>query len=228
MRGIPRFPLCCKGCGERNAAHKDHMCHACRLRSRPNAKKKFFWNSDLDARLRDSYTRASRRDELTASLNSLQRVSGFPRWIILSRAADLGLSFENRRHWTDGELHFIRNNAGRRSIKSVASRLGRTYYSVKAKIRSLELPGRVTDGYSVDELARTFGVGKLTIDRWIARGWIARVDGRIPEASIRRFLRTQPHQYQLRRVDEVWFKQLVFPHVDRKRNAMTDPQPGSS
>jgi hypothetical protein len=111
---------------------------------------------------------------------------------------------------SDEELHFLKSNAGRLSMKALAARLSRSYYSVKAAIRSTELDGRVTDGYSVDELARTFGVGKATIHRWIVRGWITRNEGRITETSVLRFLRFRPHEYQLRRVDEVWFKALVF------------------
>jgi hypothetical protein len=210
MRGVPKFPVLCSVCGELNGAPKDKLCHACRLRSRPNSRKRFFWTKEFDGRLRDSYTRASTRSELTASLDALQRLTGFPRFVILARAADLGLSFLRRRPWSDEELHFLKSNAGRLSMKALAARLSRSYYSVKAAIRSTELDGRVTDGYSVDELARTFGVGKATIHRWIVRGWITRNEGRITETSVLRFLRFRPHEYQLRRVDEVWFKALVF------------------
>ena len=210
MRGVPKFPVLCSECGELNGAPKDKLCHACRLRSRPNSRKRFFWTKEFEARLRDSSTRASTREDLTASLDALQRFTGFPRFVILARAADLGLSFLKRRPWSDEELHFLKSNAGRLSMKALAARLSRTYYSVKAAVKSMELDGRVTDGYSVDELTRTFGVGKATIDRWITKGWIAHKEGRITEMSVVRFLRRRPHEYQLRRVDEVWFKELVF------------------
>lgn len=210
MRGVPKFPVPCSVCGELNGAPKDKLCHACRLRSRPNSRKRFFWTKELDTRLRDSYTRALTRGDLSASLNALQRLTGFPRFVILARGAELGLSFVRRRPWSDEELHFLKSNAGRLSMKALAARLSRSYYSVKAAIRSMELDGRVTDGYSVDELMRTFGVGKATVHRWIIKGWITRNEGRITETSVLRFLRFRPHEYQLRRVDEIWFKELVF------------------
>jgi hypothetical protein len=92
--------------------------------------------------------------------------------VILARAANLGLSLLRRRPWSDEELDFLKSNAGQLSLKALAARLSRTYYSVKAAIRSMELDGRVTHGYSVDELVRTFEVGKATVDRWIAKGWV--------------------------------------------------------
>lgn len=210
MRGVPNFPVLCSVCRKLNGAPKDKLCHACRLRSKPNSRKRFFWTKEFDARLRDSYTRASTREDLTASLDALQRLTGFPRFVILARAADLGLSFVRRRPWSDEEIHFVKSNAGRLSVRAIAARLSRTYYSVKAAIKSMELDGRVTHGYSVDELVRTFGVGKTTVDRWISKGWITRNEGRVTETSVLRFLRLRPHEYQLRRVDEVWFKELVF------------------
>jgi hypothetical protein len=130
--------------------------------------------------------------------------------VILARAANLGLSLLRRRPWSDEELDFLKSNAGQLSLKALAARLSRTYYSVKAAIRSMELDGRVTHGYSVDELVRTFEVGKATVDRWIAKGWVTRNEGRITENSVLRFIRLRPHEYQLRRVDEVWFKEIVF------------------
>jgi hypothetical protein len=180
------------------------------LRSKPNSRRKFSWTKEFDTRLRDSYTRASARKDLTASLDALQRFTGFPRFVILARAADLGFSFVRRRPWSDEELQFLKSNAGRLSVKALAERLSRTYYSVKAAIKSMELDGRVTQGYSVDELMRTFGVGKATVDRWIAKGWMRRNEGRITENSVYRFIRLRPHEYQLRRVDEIWFKEIVF------------------
>src|SRR5579859_2195964 len=120
MRGVPNFPVLCSVCGELNGAPKDKLCHSCRLRSKPNSQKKFFWTRDFDARLRDSYTRASTREDLTASLNALQRLTGFPRFVILARAAELGLSFVRRRPWSDEEIHFLKSNAGRLSVKAMA------------------------------------------------------------------------------------------------------------
>lgn len=222
MRGVPKFPVPCSVCGELNGAPKDKLCHACRLRSRPNSRKRFFWTKELDARLRDSYTRASTREDLTASLDALQRLTGFPRFVILARAAELGFSFVRRRPWSTEELQFLKSNTGRISVKALAAGLSRTYCSVKAAIRSMKLDGRVTEGYSVDELVRSFGVGKATIDRWIAKGWITRNEGRITETSVLRFLHMRPHEYQLRRIDEVWFKELVFAQRQSARRAFLD------
>lgn len=223
MRGVPRVPVSCKCCHKLNAAQKDEMCHSCRLRSRPNATKKYLWSEGFDSRLRDSYTRSRRREELTSSLDALQRLTGFPRFAIVARAAELNLCFAKRKVWTEAELKFMRENAGRLSIKAMAASLSRTYCSVKGKIRSLQLGGRVTDGYSVDELMRLFGVGKATVDRWIARGWLYREESRVSEKSVIRFLRAQRNAYQLSRVDEAWFKEVIFESTFRSMRRIDGP-----
>jgi hypothetical protein len=215
MRGVPRSPVTCKQCKKENGCPKDNLCHACRVTSRPNPRKQYAWTPDLEARLAECYRRARNKEELTAGLNAMQRSTGFTRNVILAQAAQAGLSFCQRRIWTPEELGYLQENAGRISIAAMARELGRTYWSIKRRAAVLRLRGRVTEGYSADDLTRLMGVGRLTLIRWIAKGWISQQDGRIPEASVLRFLRTRPHEYQLRRMDEAWFKGLVFTAFDR-------------
>src|SRR5262245_19922923 len=104
MRGIPNNPVKCSRCGRMNGCHSDQLCHRCRILGRQPAGRKFLWTSELDEILRRAYKNADNRQELSTNLNHLQRLSGFTRNVILSRAVQLGLSFSTRRPWTNEEV----------------------------------------------------------------------------------------------------------------------------
>ena len=147
MRGVPGNPVVCRTCTEKKAAPKDRLCNSCRMKSRPNARKKFFSTEEYDSRLRAAY-RASTRDELSRHLDHLQRLTQFTRVVILSRAAELGLSFGRRRAWVADEVEFVSDNLGKVSITAIARKLSRSYCSVRAQVRTLQFSARVTEGYS--------------------------------------------------------------------------------
>src|SRR5262245_56863538 len=148
MRGIPNHPVICGSCGSGNGCPKDSRCHRCRIKSLPNPNKRFFWTRDLDNALIRAYRRASTRHDLTSNLNHIQRLSGFTRVVILSRAEVLGLSFAMRRPWNEAEVESLRENLGTLSKLQIARRLGRTYYSVKAQVARMSLSARVSADYS--------------------------------------------------------------------------------
>jgi hypothetical protein len=63
---------------------------------------------------------------------------------------------------------------------------------------------------------------------WIKLGWLRVQDDRITETSMMKFLRDHPEEYRLNRVDEAWFKGLMFPsfgraYIPRSANARTKP-----
>jgi hypothetical protein len=197
-----------KGCAS------DRLCHGCRLLRRP-ARRKFNWTSEWDEILRSAYKNANRREELSTNLDNLQRLSGFTRNVILSRAVQLGLSFSTRRPWTDEEADVLEERAGQATVKSLAARLNRSHSSVKARLKHLGLSARVSEGYTQDDLRQLLGTSARSIGHWLAQGWLRLVNGRIPEASVLRFLRLHPEQYHLGRVNQAWFKGLLFPVFNR-------------
>lgn len=215
MRGIPSNPVTCLKCGTKKGAPKDQLCHACRMTGRPNPNKKFFWNSEWDARLRSAYTNSRNRKELSLNLDYLQKLSGFTRVAILARAAESGFSAHKRR-WTAEDLDLLREQLGKQSKSAIARKLRRSYWSVKAQVSKLGLSARLTEGYSERDLIEVLGVGSRTIQQWIARGWLVPRNGRVSEQAVARFLRAHPEQYNLRRVDEAWFKGLLFPVFGRE------------
>jgi hypothetical protein len=163
------------------------------MKSRPPANKKFFWTPELEERLRRLYRGAHNRKELIAGLDHLRRYCGFPRSVITAHAAELSLSRPTGRPWTDAEIDRLREALGSRSEAAIA--------------RS----GRRSEGYTRQDLEFLLGVGHRRIQTWISRNWIQVRDGRVPEHSVAQFLQRHPEEYQLGRVDEAWFKGLVFP-----------------
>ena len=217
MRGIPRKPVLCRVCGQENGCEKDRLCHACRIRMRPNPNKRFHWTAELDEMLRCAYKQARDREELSANLDAVLRRSGFSRPAILSRAAELRLNAP-RRSWSEREMRLLAEFAGTLSKASIARKLGRSYCSVKGAFARLEFSSRVVEGFSRDDVAGLLGVGAKAVRSWIEVGWLSVRCGRITESSLRRFLCEHSEEYSLRRVDETWFKGMVFPAFGRNAN----------
>jgi hypothetical protein len=219
MRGIPHRPVTCIGCSARTACRKDALCHRCRIMGRPNARKKYFWTTTLDAMLRRAYMNAQNRVDLTAALDHIQRISGFTRFVIVAHAKELGLSFCEPHPWSPVEIAFLQEHMGSLSRRAIAVKLGRTSYSVKGKASRLDIRLRVLQGYSREDLSQLLGTGIKQVRRWIQSGWIKEEAGRTPERSIAAFLRRHPEQYRLSRVDDAWYKGLLFPSFSEGRSA---------
>src|SRR5258708_37911244 len=169
MRGIPNHPVTCSKCGSDKACPKDGLCHRWRVTGRPNPNKRFCWTTDLDSALTRAYRVARSRCQLTSNLNHIQRLSGFPRVVILSKAAVLGLSFAVRRPWTESEIASLREDLGTRNKSQIAKRLGRTYYSVKAQVARLALSARVSADYSHQDVQQLLGVGRQRVCQWMQK-----------------------------------------------------------
>jgi hypothetical protein len=148
-------------------------------------------------------------------LNHVQRQSGFTRVVILSRAEVLGLVFCAKRPWTEGEVESLREDLGTHSKSQIARRLGRSYYSVKAQVAKMGVSARVSADYAQQDVEQLLGVGRKRVCQWIRNGWLHLQGGRITERSLEKFLRLHPEEYQLSRVDEAWFKGMLFPSFGR-------------
>ena len=187
---------------------------------RPNPSKRFHWTAELDEMLRRAYKQAHNRRKLSASLDEVERRTGFSRPAILSRAAELRLN-DPRRPWSEQEVRLLAEFAGTVSKASIARKLGRSYWSVKAAFARLEFSARLVEGFTREDVAGLLGAGPRTVRGWIERGWLLVRDGRITESSLRRFLCEHAEEYSLSRVDETWFKGMVFPMFGRN---VTEPQ----
>src|SRR5205807_6998048 len=217
MRGIPNNPVVCIGCGELKGTPKDRRCHSCRIQTRPNPNKRFSWTAGLDQELQLVYKEARTRRELSENLDRFQKWSGFTRIVVLARATQLGIS-DQRKRWTPEEIEILSETAGSLSKSAIARKLKRSYWSVKAECSKLQISSRLREGYSRADIEFLLGAGSRSVRRWIALGWLRVQDGRVTEPSVTRFLREHPEEYRLRRVDEAWFKGLLFPSFGAKRD----------
>ena len=177
---------------------------------RPNPNKRFHWTAELDEMLRRAYKQAHNRRKLSASLDEMERRTGFSRAAILSRAAELRLN-SPRRPWSEQETRRLAEFAGTLGKASIARKLGRSYWSVKAAFSRLEFSARLVEGFTREDIAGLLGASPRTVRGWIERGWLLVRDGRVTESSLRRFLCEHSEEYSLSRVDETWFKGMVFP-----------------
>jgi hypothetical protein len=208
MRGTPNNPIICVGCGEKKAC-RDGLCNPCRTKGR----RKHIWTPALDDQLRQIYAdNASNRMQLSKALRAFKLRSGFPRVTISSRAMQLRITVGTRHPWTREHDCLLQQMAGKRSLEFMANTLHRSIVSIHSRLVILKLSYRYTEGYSRIELRSVFGASQRAIERWINRGWIkfSRETDRASEEQVRKFLHAHPEEYDLRRVDQAWFKGMIF------------------
>jgi hypothetical protein len=217
MRGVPNHPVVCVACGSPKGVPKDGLCMACRMDKR----RKYVWTPALDAELRTIYATTNSRASLSAALRAFKTRMGWPRGPIAIRAVELGITVI-KKYWSPAELEFLRQNAGRRSMYFITAKLKRSMQGVRCQLQRMGLPTRFEDGYSISALAEVFGVSNRTVARWISRRWLRPDMGLVPETLVRKFLRQHAEEYDLRRVDQAWFKGMIFPSFGYHAHGMGD------
>jgi len=184
--------------------------------------KKWFWNDITDATLRRMYdsTVRGRSQEIAERLN-------IPRWAVNRRAAALGLSRPKDRPWSAQEEAYLEANFHHSSTKALARRLGRSPTAVKLKAKRLGLR-KYDEGYTASSLAEALGVdphwvlarirsGKLRAshrhtERTLGQGgdsWL------ITDEAVLDYLAAHPYDLDLRKVDSLWFMDLIAPYLQR-------------
>jgi hypothetical protein len=179
------------------------------------SRKSYRWTPEMLAALTHAYRSAASRKQLMAAITHMVRLTGFPRHVILHRAQLDRLALSTRHPWTPAEIARLRDLVGSYPAWRIAEIMKRTRVSIDSQFYRMQLSSRLSDGYSVSDIAACFGVTSKTVDRWISARWLdARGgpgQGRIPEAAVARFIKQHPEEYRLNRVDEAWFKGLAFP-----------------
>ena len=102
-------------------------------------------------------------------------------------------------------------------MQTIARRLRRSVTSVAVHAHAQKLSVRISDGYCIRTLCEVFGVRYGRVEGWIRRGLLGKAQhggqgGMVwfPAANVIRFIRKHPSEYELARVDEVWFKAVIF------------------
>ncbi len=175
---------------------------------------KYVFTPERDAVIREYWLRAERNRSTI-----LAAKWGMPKWAVAHRAVALGLTrpLPNRTDWTPAEEATLLRYAGLRSPKWIARKLGRTEASVvtKAKRHALRLGRR--EGYTCRDLAEAFGVDAHKVMRWAdegklavaRRGYAGRDPWAVTDAAVLAFVLAHPTAFELRRVNQPWFMDLI-------------------
>jgi hypothetical protein len=130
---------------------------------------------------------------LREAVSLLKRETGWPRDAILRKAHKLGIQkkeYQRKQEWSEVERTFLLAAVRHVPVKRIARQLERPEKAVRVRIWREGLPGGWEEGYSRRELCRNFRISSTTLRRWIRTGLLKDgADGRIPERSVRTFLR---------------------------------------
>jgi len=159
------------------------------------------------------------RAEIFANVERISARSGVPKRHLLNLARKRGWGRQsNRRPWTLQEQEYLRQTVGKVSVERIAHNLHRGILSVHCRISRLKLSRRLTVGYNVSDLVELFGLCRTRVDSWVNCGLLGEPQGhgghggniRFDEAAVVRFICEHSREYDLARVDQEWFKRLVF------------------
>jgi hypothetical protein len=184
------------------------------------ADKKWFWDESSDNFLRRNYDPAI-RGRSRAIADRLK----MPRWAVNRRATALGLSRPKDRPWKKADEDYLETNYHRVSVKALARRLERSPTAVKLKAKRLGLR-KHDEGYTACSLAEALGVDPHWVLARIRSGKLRashrRTDRKpeqggdswfITDEAILEFLRERPYDVDLRKVDSLWFMDLIAPYL---------------
>lgn len=152
---------------------------------------------------------------------------GVPRWAVVRRAVALGLSRPKDRPRTSQEERCLEANYHRVGAKTLARRLGRTRTAVKLKAKRLGFR-KYDEGYTARSLAEGLGVDPHWVLARIRSGRLRATPRRtertaqqggdswlITDEGFIDFLREYPYEIDLRKVDGLWFMDLVARYLQR-------------
>ena len=145
------------------------------------------------------------------NLQKLAKKLGYNRLTIVRRAYDLGLPARPTRVvWKPEEIQYLHTHAGEYTVDRMARDLGRSPIAVANKLGALRLRRRVRDGYNKTDVSQVLGVSvqyvaKLAQERRLK----PEPDGRFSEKEILRFMMSYPMAFNLAKVDQAWFMDLI-------------------
>jgi hypothetical protein len=173
----------------------------------------YVWTKEIDAELRLAY--AGGRGAVSAAFDRLAKRTGWRRAAFSARAVKIGAATTGQyRKWTAAEDAYIRERAGTVSVRAIAAKLGRTRLATAGRMERLKVSRRPSEGYCVSDLMGAMGVSYSFIVSKLKRGLFGKVHRngglRASEENVVRFLREHWREYDLRRVDQDWYKAMVF------------------
>src|SRR5271167_4054067 len=193
-------------------------------RTKVRSRRKYVFTDQIDQLIREIYL--SRRDaRKRPSIPLLAKRVGMPHWALKKRARELGLARTKELPWSERELEILARYAWmsdeRIRLKLKAAGYARTVTAIHLKLKRMRFKH---DGsfYSANGLAQALGIDSHAVTRWIRSGHLkakfrstARTEQQngdiylIHEKDVRRFILEHPTDIDLRKVDQLWFLDLI-------------------
>lgn len=194
--------------------------HPIKSRSR----RKYVFTHQIDELIRAIYLDCP-GTKTRPGIRVLAKRVGIPHWALKKRARELGLARTKEKPWSEPELEILARYAWmsdeRVRLKLKAAGYSRTVTGIHLKLRRMKFkhdPGF----YSANGLAQALGIDSHAVSRWIRSGHLkAKLRGTargekqngdiylIFEKDVRRFILEHPTEIDLRKVDQLWFLDLV-------------------
>lgn len=156
-----------------------------------SAKQQYAFTAELRGQIVGAYCQLTRGKRDTG-IKALAQQTGWPRRVF----------YQEARRMRNALCQWAA--AGSRAI--VATSLNKTAFS-----------GSIDQGYCIEDLARCFGVGPRRVERWMDLGLFGRTRDfggtgcrRVGQRQVARFIRRHGREYDICRVDQVWFAAIVF------------------
>ena len=187
-------------------------------------KRKYIFTEQIDERIREIYV--SHPDAKSRpGIRLLAKKAGIPHWALKKRARELGLARTKEKPWSESELEILERYAWmsdeRIRLKLKAAGYSRTVTGIHLKLKRMRFKDGVSF-YSANGLAQALGIDNHTVARWIRVGHLkAKRRGTerteqqggdsylIHEKDVRRFILEHPTDIDLRKVDQLWFLDLI-------------------
>ena len=188
------------------------------------SRRKYVFTDQIDQLIREIYF--NHRDaKKRLRIRPLAKKVSVPHWALKKRARELGLARTKELPWSEAELAILSRYAWmsdeRIRLKLKAAGYARTVTAIHLKLKRMKFKH---DGsfYSASGLAQALGIDPHTVTRWIKSGHLrAKLRGTargpqqngdiylIHEKDVRRFILEHPTDIDLRKVDQLWFLDLI-------------------
>lgn len=199
--------------------------------------RKYHFTEQIDQLIRAAYLERGTGRALIG-LKPLARKLGMPHWAPKKRARELGLARTKEKPWSEPEMEILARYSWmsdeRMRLKLKSAGFHRTTTGIHLKLKRMKSKHDASF-YSANGLASAFGIDSHVVSRWIRSGSLrARTRGTargpaqngdiylIHEKDVRRFVNEHPTEIDLRKVDQLWFLDLLTNGFVQSRGTSAD------
>jgi hypothetical protein len=192
--------------------------------AKAHRRRKYLFTDQIDQLIREIYL-SHPGAKTRPGIRMLAKKVGIPHWALKKRARELGLARTKELPWSEPELDILERYAWmsdeRIRLKLKAAGYSRTVTGIHLKLRRMQFK-HDPRFYSANGLAQALGIDSHAVSRWIKRGHLkAQLRGTargkqqngdiylIREKDVCRFILEHPTEIDLRKVDQLWFLDLI-------------------